>query len=76
MAVLEKEADCFKNDGTYGLAKQSLRFLKKRIVKQQTHTYLTVSLQDIGNATKSSKNEVESILVEMVSVERYESFAM
>ena len=65
--VLQEEEARFKAAGTYGLAKQSLKSLRKRLIKQQTYTFLTVALDDIANATKLSKDEAESLLFEMVS---------
>lgn len=66
--MVNKSVKTLEAHGTFGLIKQSLRALKKRIILSLTCTYITTSLDEIVNiASLDNIVDAENLLLEMAS---------
>ncbi|XP_042514665.1 COP9 signalosome complex subunit 3-like [Macadamia integrifolia] len=66
-SCFETNKEKFESDNNLGLVKQVVSSLYKRNIKRLTQTYLTLSLQDIGNTVQlSTPKEAEMHVLQMI----------
>ena len=62
--ALEKHRSVLEADKNFGLAKQLIPSLSKRVIQRLTQTYLTLSLDDL--AVKGGVGDAQAVLLEMI----------
>ena len=72
--LLQAHQSVFEKDHNWGLAKQCIRCLQKRVVQRLTQTYLTLSLQDLAEAAQIEDPKVAEKCV-LGMIEEGEIFA-
>lgn len=62
--ALEKHRSVLEADKNFGLGKQLIPSLSKRVIQRLTQTYLTLSLDDL--AVKGGVGDAQAVLLEMI----------